>query len=824
MKSARLFTISFLKVPLLLAGTIAPLAISGPAWGEEARSSGVIEEIMVTATRRETNLQSTPISISVIDSALIEASSPRDIGDLSVFTPNFSAARVTSFANAASFAMRGVGQNNIIVYFEPPVSVLIDDFVLTSVQTQLLDTFDLEQVEVLRGPQGTLFGKNTTGGAISVKTKRPDLEEIGGAVEASAGSFGSFGVKGALNVPLIEGQLAARIVGAYEESDGYAKNGAPFNVAGFAPTKFDGLSGTGTGEDTGGIDIFHGRIKLLWEPREDFSAFLQYEVVRDDTEFEATVNETPAGTGFVFDLVGLGAAPSGDPLDNAGTTNRSDLLIDLPGLTVDIDGVYLNMEWDVGPGTFTSVTGYREQKSRLPGSETGNPPVVAADGEVLSPFDINRSDDRETFQQEVRFASSLDGPFNFVGGLFYQNEEVDFCVAQVLGFLDLLGAPTSGFSFFGQDYGSFNQNSYILCSAQESDSFAAFAEGTYDISDRLSITGGVRFTWEDKTFLARQQIFVQELSGTPDLNFTAADLSDPLDASVHKFPFGVVEDDDSVSEPTWRVSLGYQMTDDIYSYFTYSRGFKSGGYNDQIGNAGAFGNDLDAFLQAVQPTEPETADSFEIGIKTQLADDRLRLNGTVFYVEYSDLQRQINIPLIVNGVDQQITQFFNAAASDVWGVEGELTAKPTDNLTLRAVVGYQDCQIKEFETPGAGYDLTDSPCERAPEWQWTIDGTYEVPLGDSLMLALNANVNFTDDNLFTQSIASEDFNTFLEDRTLVNASVTLSTMDGRYYMRAIGRNISDKRYRVATQVVAGLWTFANYGPPEYYGVELGARF
>lgn len=823
MTYAKRFTAN-LQLPFLLTATLSFLACGTSAWGEEARGSGVIEEITVTATRRATNLQSTPISISAIDSALIESSSPRDIGDLSVFTPNFSAARVTSFANAASFAMRGVGQNNIIVYFEPPVSVLIDDFVLTSVQTQLLDTFDLEQVEVLRGPQGTLFGKNTTGGAISVTTKRPSLDAAGGAVEASAGSFGSFGIKGALNAPLIEGKLAMRLVGGYEKSDGYAKNGAPFNVAGFAPTKFDGASGTGPGEDTGGIDIFHSRMKLLWAPREDFNALLQYEVVRDDTEFEATVNETPVGTGFVFDSVGLGAATSGDPLDNAGTTNRSDLLIDLPGLTVDIDGVYLNMEWDIDAGTLTSVTGYRDQKSRLPGSETGNSPVVAPDGEVLSPFDINRSDDRETFQQELRFASDMDGPFNYVGGLFYQNEEIDFCVAQVLGFLDLLGAPTTGFSFFGQDYGSFNQNSYILCSAQESDSFAAFAEGTFDISDRLSITGGVRFTWEDKTFLARQQIFVQELSGAPDLNFTAANLSGPLDASVYKFPFGVVEDDDSVSEPTWRVSLGYQMTDDVYSYFTYSRGFKSGGYNDQIGNAGAFGNDLSAFLQAVQPTKPETADSFELGIKTQLADDRLRLNGTLFHVEYSDLQRQINIPLIVNGVDQQITQFFNAAASDVWGLEGELTAKPTDHMTIRAVLGYQDCQIKEFTTPDAGYDLTQSPCERAPEWQWTLDGTYEVPLGGNLMLGFNANVNFTDDNLFTQSIDSEDFNTFLEDRVLVNASVTLSTIDDRYYLRAIGRNIFDKRYRVATQVVAGLWTFANYGPPEYYGVEVGARF
>ena len=130
-----------------------------------------LSDIVVTATRRSTNLQSTPVAVSAVDAQLIQQASPRDIGDLAAFVPNFSAGTITNF-NAASFAMRGVGQTSIIVYFEPPVAVLVDDFVVPSVQTQLLDTFDISQVEVLRGPQGTLFGKNTTGGAVTVKTKR----------------------------------------------------------------------------------------------------------------------------------------------------------------------------------------------------------------------------------------------------------------------------------------------------------------------------------------------------------------------------------------------------------------------------------------------------------------------------------------------------------------------------------------------------------------------------------------------------------------------------------------------------------------------------
>jgi len=803
---------------------ISPIAI---AQGEPdaAEATSGLEEIIVTATRRETNLQTTPISISVIDSDLIEYSSPRDIGDLSIFTPNFSAARVTSFANAASFALRGVGQNNIIVYFESPVSVLVDDFVMMSVQTQLLDTFDIQQVEVLRGPQGTLFGKNTTGGAISVTTKRPDLAEMGGAFQGGYGSYGSYWLKGAVDVPLISDQLALRIVGGYEGSDGYVHNGSAFGpVTSFYGSKFDGISGSGRGERTGGLDVFNGRIKLLWQPTDKFNALFQYEIVRDDTDFEATVNETPVGTGFVFDLVGLGQTSGGDPLDKGGTTNRSDLLIGLPKLRVDIDGAYLNMDWDVGFGTFTSIMGYRSQKSRLAGNETGNSAVIAADGEILSPFDINRSDDRETTQVEVRFASALDGPLNFVAGGFYQKEDIDFCVAQVLGFLDLLGAPTSLFSYFGADYGTFNENPYILCSAQKSESTALFTEGTFDITDRLTLTGGFRYTWEDKTFLARQQIFAQELGGFSDPTFTWQSLGNALAASVHKFPYGVVRDHSSPSEATWRVSLGFQATDDIYTYATYSRGFKSGGYNDQIGNSGAFGNDLAAFQIAIAPTKPETADSYEIGLKTEAFNRRFRLNITGFFVKYDDLQRQINIPLIVNGVQQQITQFFNAAKAEVKGVEVEATALATDHLTLRGVFGYQDCKIKEFFAPDAGYDLTSSPCERAPEVQWTADATYQAPIGDALKVVVNANVNYTDNNLYTQSIQSPDFNTFLDSRTLWNASITLSDRDDKYFARIIGRNLSDERYKVATQVVAGLWTFANYGPPRFYGAEIGLRW
>ena len=172
--------------------TAALAAEADPAAAPQSAQTGNDEDrlndIVVTATRRDSNLQSTPIAVSAVDSRLIRQASPRDRGDLAAFVPNFSANTITNF-NAASFAMRGVGQTSIIVYFEPPVAVLVDDFVVPSVQTQLLDVFDVSQVEVLRGPQGTLFGKNTTGGAVTVRTKRPELGTIGGRCPGRGGQL-----------------------------------------------------------------------------------------------------------------------------------------------------------------------------------------------------------------------------------------------------------------------------------------------------------------------------------------------------------------------------------------------------------------------------------------------------------------------------------------------------------------------------------------------------------------------------------------------------------------------------------------------------------
>ncbi len=316
---------------------------------------------------------------------------------------------------------------------------------------------------------------------------------------------------------------------------------------------------------------------------------------------------------------------------------------------------------------------------------------------------------------------------------------------------------------------------------------------------------------------------MQDITGDPTMTWRDVDLLDLWD--FERFPNGVVTNKASFKEPTWRISLGYQATDDIFAYATYSRGFKGGGFNDQIGSFAPFGDNLEAFAAAAESTRPETADSYEAGIKTELFDRMLRFNLTGFYVKYSDLQKQIVTPLTVNGQTFQVTRFFNAASATVKGLEAEVTAVPATGLTLRANAGYQDAKYGEYVTPiPAGYDLATAPLDRAPKWQWAADATYEYPVMDSATLQVNGNVSYTGRNLFSQSITSPDENAYLEARTLFNGSVGIRSDDDLWSLRLIGRNLTDKRYKVSQLVVGGLWTFSNYGPPRTFAVEAGVKF
>ncbi|MEM7359333.1 MAG: TonB-dependent receptor [Pseudomonadota bacterium] len=764
-----------------------------------------LEEIIVTATRRAaTDIQTTPVSVSAVTEEDLNKLFAQDIGEIATYVPNFSAATVTGF-NAASFAMRGAAETDIIVYFDPKVGVIVDDFVIPHVQTQLLEPFDIEAVEVLRGPQGTLFGKNTTAGALVVRTKRPHFEGSESEAAISFGSFSEVKAKFATNQPLSD-NLAFRFAGIYQNNDGYYRNGKvdnPLDVFGAGigdAGASDGSPVAGDGSRIGGKDVFAGRAKLLWKASDVTQINTQIEVIRDRSDAVPVVNVTPDGAGQLATLFGFPGVPDGaDPLNFAGI-HGSDIVNLDEGQKVDVFGAYVNFEHEMDNHTLYGLVGYRDQESRLPNEYLGTA--------YESFFAATRDDNRKTFQAEARIASNSDGAFNYVAGLFYQTNDVDFCVLQQLGLTEFFGSANPGVLD--------NNTPLLLCNRQDAESLAGFIDFTYDVNDKFQLGAGIRLTNEEKDYTAR--------AGLP-IGFIfpggLGSISEPLaGADFSQGAAFVQRDDESWTEPTWRLTGSYRFSDDVFGYATISRGFKSGGYNDQAGSGG-----FDNF--PLQSYEPEFATNVEVGVKTTLADGKVRFNATAFSVNYEDFQRSTVVS--VPGTAFQETRTFNAADVDATGLEVELTALLSDNLTLRANLGLLDTEYNEFlldrNLDGILEDFSGREVVRSPDVTFGLDLTYLQTLGSGSNVRWNLNYNHEDENTYyyNDDIGSE-FDTILEARDIVNASVTWTDADDRYHVSVYGKNITDDRYKTAAQAVGALWTFANYGPPDTYGVEFGARF
>ena len=784
----------------------------------QAQEGLQLEEILVTATRRVSDLQTTPVAVTAIDGEKFDSLFADSIADVALLTPNFSAAQITGF-NAAGFAMRGASQTDILVYWEPPVGVIVDDFVVPHMQTQLLDPYDIEMVEVMRGPQGTLFGKNTTAGVVNVRTKRPVLNDFGLDASAMAGDYGRQEFKVNVNVPIIDDTLAFRIAAMSRESDGYYENGK--DSIGSAGGNY-----IGDGRDLGGDDSISGRAKLLWTPTDKLSILFQYEYLDDEGDAAPAVNTTDPNSVQLFNVFGFPGVTKGDPLDQAGVTNRDRLADGTPtglrfsdGHNIDIDGYYLNIDWEVGKYTVNSVTGYRDQDSYLPSTYTGE---VGDENGIVSIFDAVRYDTRETFQQEIRVASNYDGPFNFVAGGFYQEDQTDFNVIQYLGIADIFGTGVPG--IVGDD------DPIIIGNNQDMESVAVFFDGTYEFADTWTASAGARWTSEQKEFFSRPStpvVFYGESPGTLPIDVNNTGKYPCSDVN----PLDCQSDNETWDEVTYRALISNQFTDDLYGYASFSHGFKSGGYSDQAGSA------LAVPLKELR-YDPEEADSYELGLKFDTWDGRARLNTAVFYVEYSDMQRAT---LVTTPDALQETVVFNAAEVTAWGLEFEGTVLIFEGLTVNANVGYLDTEYDEFgldldldpSTPEVSLDGND--VTRAPEWNAGIDVAWQFDVGNWGDITAIVGVYYEDEsiNYYAIDFASEgnpggtpapEFNTYLEDHTLINASVKYTHASGKWYVAAFGKNLDDERYKNASQYVGGLWTFSTYAEPRVYGIELGISF
>lgn len=743
----------------ILSSMLLPVASISAAQTQQVNSR-VLEEVQVTARQRTESLQNVPVAVTVMSEDQIQKTFASNLGDMGDYAPNVTIGTVPGF-NAASIAIRGVSTGDIPSTFDPAVTVAVDGFYLGHYQGSLLDMFDIEQVEILRGPQGTLFGKNTIGGVINVTTKRPS-GEFGVQTKVRLGNEGRQDVMAAIELPIVDNVLAARI--SFQQ----------FDFDGFYQNTFDGSS-------AGGQDLFAARAKFLWTPSEEFEALLSLEYIKDDSDTPMVVNTTTeqdkngnyGGDAFYGSYPGRGAGGSANvPLGNPFKTGlvspdqHADGFAeskDTDGHQEDVDGIYLTLNWDLMNGTLTSISGIRNVDSDYYNDFVGEP--VAIYGTIRSVY-------RDTFSQEVRFAAAMDN-VDYVVGAYFQQNDVDYENYTSLG-----------------DAHPFVQNLLLTADgSQETTTYAFFGEGSYHLSDATSLTAGIRYSDEQKDFRLR-----------------------PLG-----FPDGAeAKSSDSWDDITYRIGVDHALNDVTMVYATFSTGFKSGGFNEQAGT----------LTSAALSFDPEEAASFEVGMKADLLDNTLRFNAAAFYVEYSDLQLDSVVAIDeAPGQESVITNAgsmtsMGIEADVMWLATGHLIIDGTLGI-LDAEYDNFDCNL-DRDISNGNEDCSGLDVKRTPGATASLGATYNIPLhGMAAGLDLNANATYTDAfyNDIFNTTASEH-----EEVTLLNASVSYISDDENLRMSVFGRNITDELYQTAGLGVANLWSFSTYGNPATYGLEVEVKF
>jgi len=720
-----------------------------------AQDGATIEEIIVTARKREERLQDVPISIAAFSAKDLEARSITSLKELGQATPNFSFYNHAQYGNGGAIVyMRGIGQEDPDLYWDMGVGVYVDGAYNGRMQGVDLDLMDVEQVEVLRGPQGTLFGRNTIGGAVNIVTARP-TDDFHGTAEITTGRFNRIDGKASINIPLVPGKMAMTLAGVSRNRDGYSK-------------RLDFYTGEKTAE-LGDRNSLSGRVVLNWTPTEDTSFLLSIDGTRAREAGSARTVLAYDPTAPLAGLLNLFVIPAyGDVfLTDSEYTSYADgsNFTDL-----DASGVTLTADWDFGNWAAKSITSYRKTDMI-----TG----VDPDGSFYNVIDYIADIEHEQFSQELQISGlSFDNRLNWVLGLYYFNEDgsnhnpVDI-YSDLLAFSPPLPPidPSS------------TADSWV-----KAESYAVFGQGSYSINDKLSVTGGLRWSYDQKDVTVLRYAHV-----------TGNGVIIPKTSK-----------DENWDAFTGRVGLEYAWTEEIMAYLSIARGYKSGGINGRPVTALSF----IAF-------DPEYTWTYEVGFKSDWLDNRLRLNGAFFFTDYTDMQFQVIQGDPATGV--QTTVVDNAAQSEIQGFELDLVAMPVAGLTLNASVGYIDAKYTELDPTSTLPISLDDEFVKTPKWSVTLSGEYTVPIQD--WGELTARLDYSYKSKIHHD-AANSLTALQESYGLLNGRLTFDSADGKWAVSLFGTNLTDKRYLMAADDFLNVLGFAEaqYARPREWGVSLKFNF
>jgi iron complex outermembrane receptor protein len=739
----------------------------------------VLEEVLVTAQKRTESLQDVPVSVSAINGDQIREGLVSGMGDVALRTPNFS---MTQFnIGEPQYFIRGVGSTLDSAASDSAVATFIDEVYIGRPGGGSTDLYDLERIEVLRGPQGTLFGKNVVGGAVSMYTRRPS-QDFEASVSGTAGDYDLGVVQGMVNGPLTD-TVAAKLVGQYKQRDGYVKN-------------------VENGNDYQDEDNKSVRGQLQYDPQDDLSILLGADWSKDDVNGNCrNVNNLdlhdPLGLAGFYPPV-IDATTGGDIRKCASSTDAFQKR--------EVSGGLLRVDWGVADATLTSITAYREM-------DYHHEEDLAAMPLGTTPFNLVDSvkEDSDQFSQEFRLASDGAEKLSWLVGAFYMEENVD----RKEGFIGSFGPPlVPGSAVLLDGNIDFTQKA-------ETTSYAFFGQIDYDFNEQWSASIGSRYTYDKKDI-------TQGLVNNEDPAFDTAVLSGALgappsvieaifapeeavvlgipangpanlgafaatgDTSLLAFPYKTDTDDDW-DKVTSSASLNWNYSDDGMLYLSFAQGYKSGAFVSSVTNPEA----------AAVPLEPETADSWELGLKSEFFDNRLRVNASVFTMDYKDLQVFRLVGSLLVGANAKATSE---------GVELDITGLVTENWTLSANYAYLDATYDNYED--GVIDFSGNTLPRAPEDSFFAQSSYRTPLPGGSEIEWIVSYAYSGSFYFdpNNSQASKE-----DSYGVIDASATWSSPQEQWNITIWGKNLDDEEYRIhsITSNIAG--TVDIWGPPRTYG-------
>lgn len=775
----------------VLASAVA-LTAAVPAIAQERASA--LEEIVVTAQKRTESLQDTPISMAAFDENLIESLGVVQAGDISDFTPNLHMGRKGN-KDQYGFNIRGVSQGGTDLLVEPTVGLYFDGVYLARNIGAAFDLVDLERVEVLRGPQGALYGRNTIGGAINLISKKP-AEEFGFKQTVTVGNQNYVRSATHVDTGKFADNFAAKFAYSYSDIDG------------------DNHS-TITGQSLGAVESNAFRLALRWTPSDDVTVDYVYDASRRDS----------SGSFAQFSHVRAGHVAVGGPLYAQAAAAASQerlgglpIALDAGDIKTDMDGHALTVEWDHNNITYKSITAYRDWSTDHPELDFGSfasdgvnvlngaGGVVPA-GDLVSMFYAGRWSRQDQFSQEFQMQGlALDDRLQYTMGLYYFEESTYENNPQSFAFPALFaygGLPQTTQSFLCQDPTFSNP---LACFGKDTvlgaplfkygadvESTAVYGQFTYSATEQLDVTLGLRYTQDKKdAFLENGTILRNE-------------------------GLAIVEDDDSWSNFSPSLILNYMFNEDVSGYFTWSEGYRSGGYNARATTSGSFSS----------PFDEENITSMEVGLKSEWFDSRLRVNAAIFSYEYED--RQVTqFVASTGGASSQIT---NAGSQDAKGFELEITALPMPGLMIMANYGYVDTTTNEYISttpdPISGFggntnsDISDLVKDLGPNNTGALIAVYDFEPTDWGQWSLQVDGTYVGTRRNSPLMYRYDT---ADSYELLNARLTLSEIPvstGSLRVSAWGKNINDEEYRI-TGIDFGALGFAtnNYAPLRSYGIDI----